>query len=73
MVREITKKFEEVLRGKVSHVLKQVERKPLKGEIVLVIAGAGAKTGKKESDALLTRLESTNHNKGASDGDEAAT
>jgi len=40
VVREITKKFEEVLRGDVSAVLERIEKRPLKGEIVLVVAGA---------------------------------
>jgi len=38
--RELTKKFEEVLRGKLSEVLAQVGDRELKGETVVVVAGA---------------------------------
>ncbi len=40
VAREVTKKFEEVLRGRASEVLKEVSGKPQKGEYVLVIEGA---------------------------------
>ena len=40
VVRELTKKFEQVLRGKVSDVLGRIKGKSLKGEFVLVVAGA---------------------------------
>jgi len=39
VVRELTKKFEQVLRGKVSDVLSRIKGKSLKGEFVLVVAG----------------------------------
>ncbi len=39
LVRELTKKFETVLRGKVSEIIAQIEKKQLKGEIVLVVEG----------------------------------
>jgi 16S rRNA (cytidine1402-2'-O)-methyltransferase len=37
--RELTKKFEEVVRGKISTVLPTLASHPLKGEYVIVIAG----------------------------------
>jgi 16S rRNA (cytidine1402-2'-O)-methyltransferase len=37
--RELTKKFEEVIRGKVEEVIKKIEDRSLKGEFVLVIGG----------------------------------
>lgn len=37
--RELSKKFEETLRGTIREVASQIEQKPLKGEIVLVIDG----------------------------------
>ena len=40
VAREMTKKFEEVVRGKVSEVIKQMEPRTPKGEFVIVIAGA---------------------------------
>lgn len=39
--REISKLHEETIRGTVEEVLKHFEEKPPKGEIVLVVAGAG--------------------------------
>jgi 16S rRNA (cytidine1402-2'-O)-methyltransferase len=37
--RELTKKFEEVIRGKTSEVLQVLSSRPLKGEFAIVIAG----------------------------------
>ncbi len=39
IVREISKKFEEVIRGKLSELIAICEERKLKGEIVLVVAG----------------------------------
>ncbi len=39
VVREVTKKFEEVLRGRVSTVLEKVSQKSPRGEYVIVVAG----------------------------------
>ena len=41
--RELTKKFEEVVRGKISEALKYFSRNTVKGEIVLVIDGVRVK------------------------------
>lgn len=40
VARELTKKFEEVLRGKATEVLEELARKPRKGEFVIIIEGA---------------------------------
>lgn len=40
LAREITKKFEQFLRGSVKEVLDSVRESTIKGEIVLVVAGA---------------------------------
>ncbi len=45
LTRELTKIYEEVLRGKVSEIQNQIDQKNLKGEITLVVSG---KTRKKE-------------------------
>lgn len=42
LARELTKKFETVLRGTASSVLASVSAGPIKGEIVLVVEGASA-------------------------------
>jgi 16S rRNA (cytidine1402-2'-O)-methyltransferase len=41
LTRELTKKFEEVIRGRISEVIHRLEQKPVKGEIVLVVAPPG--------------------------------
>lgn len=48
VAREITKKFEEYIRGKISDILKEVES--LKGEIVIVISGSD---DSEENESLL--------------------
>jgi 16S rRNA (cytidine1402-2'-O)-methyltransferase len=45
VARELTKKFEEVVRGTVSEVLTHLESKGPKGEYVIVIAGVNYETG----------------------------
>jgi 16S rRNA (cytidine1402-2'-O)-methyltransferase len=37
IVREITKMYEEIIRGKTSELIERLEAKPIKGEIVLLI------------------------------------
>ncbi|NWG04786.1 MAG: 16S rRNA (cytidine(1402)-2'-O)-methyltransferase [Syntrophaceae bacterium] len=43
LTRELTKKYEEILRGKISEIKAQIGEKKLKGEITLVISGKGRK------------------------------
>jgi len=40
LARELTKKYEEIIRGKVSQILAAAGKRELKGEMVVVIAGA---------------------------------
>ena len=40
LAREITKKFEDVIRGRLSEILSSITGKSIKGEIVLLIGGA---------------------------------
>lgn len=40
LAREISKKFEQFLRGRLSELVEQLAQKPVKGEIVLIVAGA---------------------------------
>ncbi|MDZ7270045.1 MAG: 16S rRNA (cytidine(1402)-2'-O)-methyltransferase [candidate division KSB1 bacterium] len=39
MARELTKKFQEVIRGSLSELVSTLERKKVKGEVVLIVAG----------------------------------
>lgn len=39
LTRELTKVYEEVLRGKIGAVLQQIGEKTLKGEITLIVSG----------------------------------
>lgn len=39
VARELTKKFEEIVRGPLSFVLKEIASKPARGEYVLLVAG----------------------------------
>jgi 16S rRNA (cytidine1402-2'-O)-methyltransferase len=39
VARELTKKFEEAIRGQISEVIAGLEPRPVKGEIVLIISG----------------------------------
>lgn len=43
LVREMTKKFEETLRGTLTQLVAALKKRPRKGEMVLVIAGADRK------------------------------
>jgi 16S rRNA (cytidine1402-2'-O)-methyltransferase len=40
VARELTKLHEEVLRGRLSELLDRIGQEPMKGEVVVVIAGA---------------------------------
>jgi len=50
LTRELTKVYEEVLRGKVSEIKKQIGARNLKGEITLVISG---KTRRAKADGEI--------------------
>lgn len=41
LARELTKKFEEFLRGKPAELLQRAKQRPLKGEFVVLISGTG--------------------------------
>ena len=43
VARELTKKFEEVLRGNLSELIHNMTQKPRKGEMVVLVAGKGRK------------------------------
>jgi 16S rRNA (cytidine1402-2'-O)-methyltransferase len=49
LVREVTKKFEEVRRGPVSRVCEEIKVRPPRGEYVLVVAGSAYRSDVQES------------------------
>jgi len=56
--REITKLYEETMRGKISEVLKRIEEKGgVKGEVTLVVEGAGKKSAAPGAEAVDGLLE----------------
>jgi 16S rRNA (cytidine1402-2'-O)-methyltransferase len=44
LVRELTKKFEETIRGKISEIIEILEQREVKGEIVLIVEGYAGTT-----------------------------
>ena len=52
--RELTKRFETTLRGKITDVLAQIGDHELKGETVVVVAGAGEEEDEGNSEAART-------------------
>lgn len=44
VARELTKKFEEILRGRIPELIEGLTKKPPKGEIVIVVSGANRKS-----------------------------
>jgi 16S rRNA (cytidine1402-2'-O)-methyltransferase len=50
LTRELTKMYEEILRGKVSEIQNQIEGRKLRGEITLVIEGKTRKKALKSDD-----------------------
>ncbi len=54
LTRELTKVYEEVIRGKVSDIQSQIGERKLKGEITLVISGKTRKGVKREEPIVTT-------------------
>jgi 16S rRNA (cytidine1402-2'-O)-methyltransferase len=60
LTRELTKMYEEVLRGKVSEIQTQIGERKLKGEMTLVISGKTRKSKNEgEMDQSLKKRERT--------------
>ena len=57
VVRELTKKFEEVQRGTASQVLQIVRQKPARGEYVIVIAGFSGENTRSASSARTAAFQ----------------
>ena len=66
LCRELTKKFEEVIRGSVSELLAQVQERALKGEcVILVDRGSGPEISKEDIRARLATQMLTNSSSSA--------
>jgi 16S rRNA (cytidine1402-2'-O)-methyltransferase len=57
IARELTKMFEEIVRGPVSEVLDRIGSQPMQGEITLVIAGAETVMAPPPAEALPAAIE----------------
>jgi len=55
--RELTKKFEETIRGTIGEVLAQLRGREVKGECVLVVAGTGTETSGNGASLIKGRPE----------------
>jgi 16S rRNA (cytidine1402-2'-O)-methyltransferase len=55
IARELTKKFEEVVRGTLSEALHAVRAKPPRGEYVLLVEGAGKAARRQEYDSVTQK------------------
>ena len=53
IARELTKMYEEVIRGKLSQVLTEISTKEMKGEITLIVQGGIKKKGNDTIDFLI--------------------
>lgn len=56
MARELTKVHEEILRGKISDIIKSFEGRAVKGEITLIIEGCREGTGEGQSELTVLSL-----------------
>jgi len=53
IARELTKKYEEIIRGKLSQILTEISTMEIKGEITLVVQGGTKKKGNDTIDFLI--------------------
>lgn len=61
LIRELTKKHEEFIRGTVEEFVEYIETNPLKGEITLIIKGTNESEIKYENEAWWLPLSIINH------------
>ena len=57
VARELTKLFEEILRGSVDDIMESLKNRPVKGEITLVVAGNGVGLPMHSDDDIRKRLK----------------
>ncbi len=64
--REMTKVFEEIMRGTVGEVLNQLQGRVVKGEVTLVIEGKGKESSSFSDDEILAKFKTLWKRSGAS-------
>ena len=64
--REMTKVFEEIMRGTVREVIRQLEGRVVKGEVTLVVAGKGKEPFPFSDDEILAKFNELWEKSGAS-------
>jgi 16S rRNA (cytidine1402-2'-O)-methyltransferase len=64
--REMTKVFEEIMRGTVGEVLNQLQGRVVKGEVTLVIEGRGKESSSFSDDEILAKFKTLWERSGAS-------
>lgn len=58
LLRELTKKFEQTLRGKLSDIIRQTKNRTIKGEIVLVVEGNREKSKDVDKATIIKEVKS---------------
>jgi 16S rRNA (cytidine1402-2'-O)-methyltransferase len=66
IARELTKKFEEIIRGKLSQTISEINNREIKGEITLVVQGG---IRKKENNSVIEKYLKKLKNQGYSNKD----
>jgi 16S rRNA (cytidine1402-2'-O)-methyltransferase len=66
VLREMTKVFEEIMRGTVGEVLNQLQGRVLKGEVTLVIGGKEKVPSSFSDDEILAKFKQLWKNSGSS-------
>ena len=69
IARELTKKFEEYLRGSISEIMTKIKAKPIKGEMVIVVEGAKPEPAISYSDVEVLEMVNSYIQQGMSTSD----
>lgn len=62
IARELTKLYEEILRGTVSELISSVKERTIKGEITLIVAGKEKGDEQFSIESIITQFEALEHN-----------
>ena len=60
VLRELTKIFEEVIRGTIPHVIDQLQERMIKGEVTIIVAGHGKISPEISDEQICKRFEQMN-------------